>query len=82
MGFDIVEYRTMTDQHQPWVDGCTIGQVLRTTADRFSARDAVVFPQAALRYSFAEFDARVDDVARGCGHAWLLQQSRTNREHD
>ncbi len=55
----------MTDQRQPWVDGCTIGQVLRTTAERFGERDAVVFPQAALRYNFAEFDSLVDDVARG-----------------
>ena len=55
----------MTDERQPWVDGCTIGQVLRRTAGRFGERDAVVFPQAELRYSFAEFDSLVDDVARG-----------------
>lgn len=53
----------MTDQRRSWVGGCTIGQVLRTTAGRFGERDAVVFPQAALRYSFAEFDSLVDDVA-------------------
>ena len=49
----------------PWVDGITIGQVLRATAQRCGRQDALVYPQAAARYSYADFDYRVDRVARG-----------------
>jgi fatty-acyl-CoA synthase len=47
----------------PWVDGLTIGQVLRETA-RASHDDAFVFCQSGLRATWCEFDRQVDDVAR------------------
>lgn len=49
----------------PWVDNFTIGQVLRRTAQRHPARDALVFPQAGVRMNWAEFDSAVDGIARG-----------------
>lgn len=48
-----------------WVDGLTIGAALRETARRWPGQDAVVFPQAAVRMTWAEFDRRVDRVAAG-----------------
>ncbi len=55
----------------PWVEGRTIGGVLRETAARFPDHDAVVFPnvpgsgQAAngVRWTWAELDRLVDTVA-------------------
>ncbi|MBC8116507.1 MAG: AMP-binding protein, partial [Candidatus Saccharimonas sp.] len=49
----------------PWVDGLTIGQVLRQTAQRFGTSDALVCPHAGVRMTWAEFDAAVDGIARG-----------------
>ena len=49
----------------PWVDGLTIGQVLKKTAQRVGSRDALVFPQAQYRATWTEFDQTVDRVARG-----------------
>lgn len=49
---------------KPWVDGLTLGQVLRRTAQRHAARDALVCPHAGVRYTWAEFDAAVDRAAR------------------
>jgi fatty-acyl-CoA synthase len=63
----------------PWVDGLTIGDVLRQTAAKFPDKDAVVFPrldkdgqpnesghaeQDCFRLNFREFDEAVDRVAR------------------
>src|SRR5215218_10292069 len=48
----------------PWVDGLTIGQMLRQTAAQNPDRDAVVFPQFSYRRTFAQFDAEVDQVSR------------------
>src|SRR5262245_27016222 len=48
----------------PWVDGLTIGQVLRQTAAKNPDRDALVFPQTGRRWTWREFDAEVDRVAR------------------
>ncbi len=47
----------------PWVDGQTVGNVLRATAIRVGDRDAVVFPRLRLRWSWAELDRRVDVIA-------------------
>ena len=47
----------------PWVDGLTVGSVLRTTAQRYPSHDAVVFPKLNLRWSWRELDERVDNVA-------------------
>lgn len=47
-----------------WVDGLTIGQVLRQTAAQHPNRDALVFPQTGRRWTWREFDAEVDRVAK------------------
>lgn len=47
-----------------WVDGLTIGQVLRQTANRLGHQDAVVFPNLDWRIDWQEFDRQVDRVAK------------------
>jgi fatty-acyl-CoA synthase len=47
----------------PWVEGQTVGSVLRTTAAAYPNHDAVVFPKLGLRWSWRELDRRVDVVA-------------------
>lgn len=54
----------MGEVSDPWVDGLTIGAVLRQTAARNPTRDALVFPQFDLRQNWREFDAAVDRAAR------------------
>ena len=49
----------------PWVEGRTVGEVLRVTAAAYPERDAVIFPRLGLRWSWAEFDRKVDAVASG-----------------
>ena len=66
-----------SSQVNPWVDGLTIGQMLRDRADRLGERDAVIFPRLSeesaradsnagggYRLTFRELDERVDHVAR------------------
>jgi fatty-acyl-CoA synthase len=48
----------------PWVDGLTLGQVLRKTAGRYPQQDALVFCDPPTRLTWAEFDAAVDRAAR------------------
>jgi fatty-acyl-CoA synthase len=48
----------------PWVDGLTIGAVLRETSARNPHRDALVFPQFDLRQNWREFDDEIDRVSR------------------
>ncbi len=55
----------MSHEAKPWVDGLTVGQVLRRTAERFADRDALVFPALGVRWSWAELDRRADQVAEG-----------------
>ncbi|MBE0616648.1 MAG: AMP-binding protein, partial [Proteobacteria bacterium] len=43
----------------------TVGQVLDDAADRFPERDALVYVDRGLRYSYREFRERVDLLARG-----------------
>jgi fatty-acyl-CoA synthase len=45
--------------------GETIGANLERTAQRFGDREALVSRHQGLRYTYAEFDAKVDRVARG-----------------
>jgi fatty-acyl-CoA synthase len=45
--------------------GDTIGDNLRRTAERFGDRDALVDMPSGRRWTYAEFDAAVDEVARG-----------------
>ncbi|MEX2141141.1 MAG: AMP-binding protein [Pirellulales bacterium] len=49
----------------PWVDGLTIGEVLRRTAERYPDHDALVFPQLGLRRNYGGFLADVNRAARG-----------------
>lgn len=51
--------------HPPWVSGLVIGQVLRETAGRYGASEALVFPQFGWRCDYDELDRWVDEVARG-----------------
>ena len=53
------------DDARPWVDGLTVGAVLRETAGRFPERDALVFPALGRRWTWAQLDAAVDRVAAG-----------------
>jgi fatty-acyl-CoA synthase len=48
-----------------WVDGLTIGQVLRETSRRHSQRDALVFCNPPMRMTWGELDAAVDRISRG-----------------
>ena len=52
------------EEARAWVDGLTIGQVLRETAARCPNQDAVVFPHIGWRATWSEFDRQVDQVAR------------------
>ncbi len=54
-----------SNQPAPWVDGLTLDQVLRATAARRPDADAVVFPALGLRWSWRDFDAEVERIARG-----------------
>ncbi len=70
----------MTTESAPWVDGLTIGEMLRRTAAKYPDRDAFVFPRldhderpfpagqasrdACLRLSYRQLDAAVDGVAK------------------
>jgi fatty-acyl-CoA synthase len=49
----------------PWVDGLTIGQVLRETARRYPQVDAFVFCNPLARMTWREFDVAVDRASRG-----------------
>jgi fatty-acyl-CoA synthase len=48
----------------PWVDGLTIGQVLRETVRKHSTSDALVFPQLGRRWTWAEFEQDVGATAK------------------
>jgi len=50
-------------EQRPWVEGLTIGQVLKRTSERYADRDALVFPKLGVRANWREFSARVDQVA-------------------
>jgi len=48
-----------------WLEGLTIGQTLRQVAERLPDHEALVVPQYDFRVTFAEYDAAVDEAARG-----------------
>src|SRR5579872_242678 len=54
----------MSDARAPWVDGITIGRMLRETARRRPERPALAFRQFDFRRTYAEFDLEVDGVAK------------------
>lgn len=49
----------------PWVDGLTIGQTLRQTAQRFGDQDACVFHELQVRLTWKELDQAADRIAKG-----------------
>lgn len=53
------------EQEKPWVDGLTIGEVLRKTATRFPKYDSLIFPKLDFKISYQELDKAVDNVACG-----------------
>src|SRR5262245_52070408 len=68
----------------PWVDGITIGRMLRETAKRHPDRPALVFPQYDYRRTYAEFDGEVDTTAKallglGIGKGEHIALWATNR---
>ncbi len=70
---DLAAIEPATEGVQPWVDGFTIGQVLRETAVRFPDRQAAVFAARPWRMTWAELDREVDRVARGLLGLGLLR---------
>ncbi|HTI50703.1 MAG TPA: AMP-binding protein [Planctomycetaceae bacterium] len=54
----------MAEVAAPWVDGLTIGAVLRQTAARYPQHDALAFPQFDIRMNWRQFDDEVDRVAK------------------
>ncbi|HEV3166593.1 MAG TPA: AMP-binding protein [Isosphaeraceae bacterium] len=60
----------------PWVSDQTISEVLRRTASEYADRDALVFPFLDVRWSWSEFDRRVDTIASA-----LLAQGVERGEH-
>lgn len=62
---EISQIEPASEITSPWVDGLTIGQVLRETAVRFPDRPAAVFRAANWRMTWAELDREVDRVACG-----------------
>jgi fatty-acyl-CoA synthase len=55
----------VTKETRPWVEGMTIGAVLRAVAKREGDREAIVFRQQDVRASYAQYDRMVDDAAKG-----------------
>ena len=55
----------MSDSERPWVDGLTIGQVLKRTVDANPDGEALVFCQDAFRCTYSEYDRLVDRTVRG-----------------
>ena len=53
------------DEQTPWVADQTVGNALRITASRYPDGDALVFPAPGLRWSWRDFDRRVDLAASG-----------------
>jgi fatty-acyl-CoA synthase len=54
-----------TDTLDVWLEGLTIGEALRRVAAKFPDQEALVMPQYGFRVTYAEYDALVDEAARG-----------------
>ena len=61
----MTNFHPQSEPASPWVDGLTIGQVLRETARRHPQVDAFVFCNSLVRMTWAEFDEAVDRASRG-----------------
>jgi len=44
---------------------CTVGGLLEETARKYSARDALIYSDRDLKYSYRELNSRVDKLAKG-----------------
>ena len=55
----------MSPLKTPWLEGKTIGQVLRLTALLLGKRGALVFPRCKFKANCARFDHPVDEAAQG-----------------
>jgi fatty-acyl-CoA synthase len=55
----------MTITSDPWVKGLTISEVLRRRARDLPDHEALVFAQHGFRATFADYDALVDETAKG-----------------
>jgi fatty-acyl-CoA synthase len=53
------------DLAAPWIDGITIGDALARTVARVGERDALVFPELGLCWSYRRFADEVARAARG-----------------
>jgi fatty-acyl-CoA synthase len=65
MGSGTLERPSIDESARPWVDGLTIGQVLREMARRHPQQDACVFCHLGVRMTWEELDRAVDQAARG-----------------
>jgi fatty-acyl-CoA synthase len=54
----------MKERCEPWVHGLTFAEVLRRTVCEHGHRDAVVFPQLGLRWSYARLEQEAARYAR------------------
>ncbi len=50
---------------KPWVDGITIGQALSRTVDRYGDRDAAVFSELGIHWTYHQFERQVHKAAKG-----------------
>jgi fatty-acyl-CoA synthase len=58
-----LEGTTMSND-KPWVDGLTYAEVLKKVVAEYGDREAVVFPQLDLRWTYTEFNERIRQMAR------------------
>ncbi|EMI21224.1 long-chain-fatty-acid-CoA ligase [Rhodopirellula maiorica SM1] len=61
----MIAIRNQNETTKPWVDGLTIGQVLKETARRHPQNDAIVFCDPPNRMTWSELDDAVTQVASG-----------------
>ncbi|MHC4445164.1 MAG: AMP-binding protein [Planctomycetota bacterium] len=54
----------MSAEGKPWIDGLTYAEVLAQTVGLHGGRDAVVFPELGLRWTYADFQQEVRRFAR------------------
>jgi fatty-acyl-CoA synthase len=65
--------RPQSDQHMPLmkedaVEGffhCTVGELLEAMARKYPNRDALIYSDRDLKYSYSELNGRVDKLAKG-----------------
>jgi fatty-acyl-CoA synthase len=48
-----------------WLDGLTIGEVLRETTRRFADCDAIIFPESGVKLNYREYAQQIRAVGKG-----------------